>query len=233
MTTNQNKTHGVLKPCPFCGCAPDLLVEPLFADGAKWIINCPDCPARMVFHSAPTVEAAIDRWNDRRFGDMAKAAPQSPVAPADERAFPVAPVCSVCSTLIGSAPTASATDVEEQTLIQQIKQSALDCMPGQESKVLRSIVGQCCKLQEMRGYATRPDLNCDKAPEGLACSRGWGHGGPCAAAPTPPTSAADAVAAEYNEWIRYHAAGTGDFDDFLQMVNERAAIAASQSEKSQ
>lgn len=87
------------------------------------------------------------------------------------------------------APTVSATDGEDQALIQQIKQSALNCMPGQESKVLRSIVGQCCKLQEIRGYATRPDLNCDKAPEGWACTRGWGHGGPCAAAPTPPTSA--------------------------------------------
>lgn len=41
--------------------------------------------------------------------DCRIAAPQSPVAPADERAFPGAPVCSVCSTLIGSAPTVSAT----------------------------------------------------------------------------------------------------------------------------
>lgn len=80
MSKDQNKTHGVLKPCPFCGCAPDL--TEVMEGGVKWIINCPDCPARMVFRSAATTEAAVERWNDRRFGDIANAAPQSPVAPA-------------------------------------------------------------------------------------------------------------------------------------------------------
>lgn len=65
--------------------------------------------------------------------------------------------------------------------LQAIKRTALDAMPGAEVAALRSIVGQCIAEQKRLGYATRPDMPCDLPPKGWVCSRGWGHGGPCAA----------------------------------------------------
>lgn len=84
---DQNKTHGVLT----CNCPAGLK--------AYWL-HAPNCPVRVA------KAALIDPYD----GGTWQVAPQSPVAPADERAFPGAPVCSVCSTLIGSAPTVSATE---------------------------------------------------------------------------------------------------------------------------
>lgn len=85
----------------------------------------------------------------------------------------------------------NAGEVDAAQALQEVKRTALDCMPGQEIKTLRSIVGQCLKLQEKLGHATRPDIQCDKPPKGWTCSRGWGHGGPCAAIAASKGNAGD------------------------------------------
>ena len=54
-----------LRECPFCGCQ---LYEGdtsgSVGSAIPFTIKCPDCPARMVFHSS-TIEQAVAAWNRR------------------------------------------------------------------------------------------------------------------------------------------------------------------------
>lgn len=51
-----------LKPCPFCGCQPDVLKHP-----KGWVVSCGNCSKCMAVVTAPrsTMEHAANIWNTR------------------------------------------------------------------------------------------------------------------------------------------------------------------------